>query len=83
MVPDPSNEVSRAGDTGKATADQLLRGVIVVGILLATPSLVFHVVMPLVMSHVLGVFIAVPLLATMGVGIYTIAEGELPAVVGR
>lgn len=70
MVLDPSSDVSRAGDTDKTTADQLLCGVIVVGLLLATPSIVFHVVMPLVMSHVLGVFIAAPLLATMGVGIY-------------
>lgn len=83
MVSDSSSGVTRADGTDGTTANQVLRGMIVVGILLATPSVVFHVVMPLVMSHVLGVFVAAPLLVMMGVGIYTIAEGRLPPIVGR
>ena len=83
MRPDSSAGVTEAEDTDGTTADQLLRGVIVAGILLATPTIVFHVMVPIVMSHTLGVFVVVPLLAMMGVGIYTIAEGELPSVIRR
>jgi hypothetical protein len=80
MASRSSPDLTEAGDADGTVADQLLRGIIVAGILLATPPLVFHVMVPLVVSNVLGVFVAIPLLVMMGVGIYTIAEGELPSL---
>lgn len=66
--------------TQSGTGDQLLRGVLVVGILLLTPLVVWQFFVPLTLAHPLGIVVSVLLLGMIGLGTYTIAEGEFPSV---
>ncbi|MGQ3413642.1 hypothetical protein ACT4ML_15440 [Natrinema sp. LN54] len=83
MSAESHNSPSGARDASSGRINQLLRAVLVIAILLITPSVVFHLVVPIILSHRLGIFVAVPLVAMMGVGVYTIAEGELPSIFKR
>ena len=69
--------------TEPGAGEQLLRGVLVATILLATPFLVLHFLLPIVLAHPLGIVVAVLLLALLGTGLYTIAEGRLPSFFQR
>ncbi|ARS91485.1 hypothetical protein [Natrarchaeobaculum aegyptiacum] len=74
-----SSEHGQPNQSG--TGDQILRGILVVGILLVTPLVVWQFLVPITLAHPLGIVVSSLLVALIGLGLYTIAEGELPSLV--
>lgn len=80
---DGDNHRSEANESRSSKADQLLRAILAVGILLITPFVVVLFLFPIVFSHPLGIIVAIFILVMIGTGLYIIAEGDIPSIFRR